>query len=268
MSTDAMSTDAMSTDAMSMSLTRVGAIIRKELAEFRRNRFILVTASILPLIFLISPTAQILAIKASAVTAVLQRRVETGLFLPLLIPVFVPSILSAYAVVGEREQGTLEPVLTTPVSRVEFLLGKAAAIFVPAIGVSYLIFGVFVAITQFAARPAVATAVLNAPQLPAALVFIPLLAGWAIWVGLAISARASDTRVAQQLSILASLPPVAVTALMSFNVISPTPIVVAALAGGLLVIDVVACFAVARVFDRERLITGTKPTGGYRIRGA
>jgi len=25
---------------------------------------------------------------------------------------------------------------------------------------------------------------------------------------------------------------------------------------------------VARVFDRERLITGTKPTGGYRIRGA
>ena len=110
-------------------------------------------------------------------STVLQRRVETGLFLPLLIPVFVPSILSAYAVVGEREQGTLEPVLTTPISRVEFLLGKAAAIFVPAIGVAYLIFGVFVAITQFAAQPAVATAVLHAPQLLAALVFIPLLAG-------------------------------------------------------------------------------------------
>jgi ABC-type Na+ efflux pump permease subunit len=252
-----------------MSMTRIGAVIRKELAEFRRNRFILVTASILPIIFLISPTAQILAIKASAVTAVLQHRVEYGLFLPLLIPVFVPSILSAYAVVGEREQGTLEPVLTTPVSRVEFLLGKAAAIFVPAIGVSYLIFGVFVAITQFAARPAVATAVLHAPQLPAALVFIPLLAGWSIWVGLFISARASDTRVAQQLSILASLPPVAVAALMSFNVIRPTVAVVAALAGGLLVIDAVACFGVAQAFDRERLITGTKrASGSYRVRGA
>jgi ABC-type Na+ efflux pump permease subunit len=259
----------MSTDTMSMSVTRIGAVIRKELAEFRRNRFILVTASVLPIVFLISPTAQILSIKASALSTVLERRVEVGLFLPLLIPVFVPSILSAYAVVGEREQGTLEPVLTTPISRVEFLLGKAAAIFVPAIGVSYLIFGVFVAITQFAARPAVATAVLRAPQLPAALVFIPLLVGWAIWVGLAISARATDTRVAQQLSILASLPPVAVTALMSFNVISPTITVVAALAGGLLVIDVVACSAVAQLFDRERLITGTKPVaGGYRVRGA
>jgi ABC-type Na+ efflux pump permease subunit len=259
---------------MSVSTTRVGAVIRKELTEFRRNRLIVSTTAIVPIVFLISPTAQILAIKASALSTVLQKRVETGLFLPLLIPVFVPAILSAYAVIGEREQGTLEPVLTTPISRVEFLLGKAAAIFLPAIGVSYLMFGVFVAITQFAAKPAVAAAVLHAPQLPAALVFIPLLAAWAIWVGLGISARVSDTRVAQQLGILASLPPVAVAALMSFQVISPTFAVAAALAGGLLVIDGLACFAVAQVFDRERLITGTKPTSGdtarqgYRVRGA
>ena len=254
---------------MSMSAARIGAVIRKELAEFRRNRFILATAAILPIVFLVSPTVSILAIKASALSTVLEKRVETSLFLPLLIPVFVPALLSAYAVVGEREQGTLEPVLTTPVSAVEFLVGKAAAIFMPAVGISYLMFGVFVAITQFAARPAVATAVLHAPQLLAALVFIPLLAAWAIWVGLAISARSSDTRVAQQLSILASLPPVAVAALMSFNVIRPTLAVVAAFAGGLLVVDALACFAVAQVFDRERLITGTKPTSGsYRVRGA
>ena len=254
---------------MSMSATRIGAVIRKELSEFRRNRFILVTATILPIVFLISPTVTILAIKASTASTVLDRRVDTSLFLPLLIPVFVPALLSAYAVVGEREQGTLEPVLTTPVSAVEFLLGKATAIFMPAVGVAYLMFGVFVAITQIGAVPAVATAVLHAPQLPAALVFIPLLAGWAIWVGLAISARATDTRVSQQLSTLASLPPVALAALFSFNVISPTFAVAAAFAGGLLVIDGLACFAVARVFDRERLITGTKPTSGsYRTRGA
>jgi ABC-type Na+ efflux pump permease subunit len=254
---------------MNMSAARIGAVIRKELAEFRRNRFILVTATILPIVFLISPTVTIVALKASAVSTLLDKRVDTSLFLPLLIPVFVPALLSAYAVVGEREQGTLEPVLTTPVSGVEFLLGKATAIFLPAVGVAYLMFGVFVAITQFAAAPAVASAVLHAPQLPAALVFIPLLAGWAIWVGLAISARATDTRVAQQLGTLASLPPVALAALFSFRLISPTFAVAAAFAGGLLVIDALACFAVARVFNRERLITGTKATSGsYRIRGA
>ena len=111
-------------------------------------------------------------------------------------------------------------------------------------------------ITQLAAGPAVAAAVWHAPQLPAALVFIPLLAAWAIWVGLAVSARASDTHVAQQLSILGSLPPVALAALMSFQVISPTFGLAAALAGGLLAIDCAACLVVARLFDRERLVTG------------
>lgn len=241
---------------MSMSATRVSAVIRKELAEFRRNRLIIVTASILPVIFLVEPTVNILILKASASSATLDRRVELSLFLPLLVPVLLPAILSAYSVVGEREQGTLEPVLTTPISRVELLLGKAAAIFMPAVAVAYLIFGVFVAITQFGAASAVAAAVRHAPQLPAALVFIPLLAAWAIWVGLAISTRVTDTRVAQQLSLLASLPPFALTALMSFQVISPTFGLAAALAGGLLAIDCLACLVVARMFDRERLITG------------
>ena len=167
--------------------------------------------------------------------------------------------MSAYSVVGEREQGTLEPVLTTPVSGTELVIGKAAAIFMPAVALGYLIFGVFVAITQLAASSPVAAAVRHAPQLPAALVFIPLLAAWSIWVGLAISTRVSDTRVAQQLSVLGSLPPAALAALMSFQVISPTFGLAAALAGGLLAIDCAACLVVARLFDRERLITGIRP---------
>jgi ABC-type transport system involved in multi-copper enzyme maturation permease subunit len=245
---------------MSASTARVGAVIRKELAEFRRNRLIVGTAVVLPLVFLVSPTVSILDIKAQALSAVLERRVEAGLFIPLLVPVLVPAIMSAYAVVGEREQGTLEPVLTTPVSRAELLIGKAAAIFMPAAALGYLIFGVFFAITQLAANSAVAAAVRHAPQLPAALVFIPLLAAWGVWVGLAISARVSDTRVAQQLSVLGSLPTVGVAALMQFQVISPTFGLAAALAGGLLVVDCAACLAVARLFDRERLITGTRPS--------
>ena len=244
---------------MSISTARIGAVIRKELAEFRRNRFILTTTAILPIVFLISPTAQILAVKASALSTALDKRVDYALFLPLLVPVLVPTLMSAYSVVGEREQGTLEPVLTTPVSGTELLLGKAAAIFMPAVALGYLIFGVFVAITQLAATSPVAAAVRHAPQLPAALVFIPLLAAWSIWVGLAISTRVTDTRVAQQLSVLGSLPPAALAALMSFQVISPTFGLAAALAGGLLAIDCVACLVVARLFDRERLITGVRP---------
>ena len=240
---------------MSASTVRIGAVIRKELAEFRRNRLIVTTSALLPVVFLIGPTISI--VRASALTA--STRIEYSLFVPLLVPVFVPSLMSAYSVVGEREQGTLEPVLTTSVGRTELLIGKAAAIFMPAVVLGYLIFGVFVLVTQLAAQPAVAADVLHAPQLPAALVFIPLLAAWGIWVGLAISTRVSDTRVSQQLSVLGSLPPVALAALMQFQIISPTFALAAALAAGLLVIDCAAGLLVARLFDRERLITGSRP---------
>src|ERR1017187_5632410 len=243
---------------MSASTARVGAVIRKELAELRRNRLIVTTAAMLPVLFLVVPTVSILTVKASALSAGVGKGIDRSLFLPLMVPVLVPAMMSAYAVVGEREQGTLEPVLTTPVSRAELLIGKAAAIFMPAVALGYLVFGVFVAITQFAAAPAVAAAVRHAPQLPATLVFIPLLAAWGIWGGLAISARVTDTRVAQELSPLASLPAVGLAALMSFQVISPT----FGLAAGLLAVDCAACLVVVRLFDRERLITGARPSRG------
>jgi ABC-2 type transport system permease protein len=240
------------------SPVRVGAVILKEFGEFRRNKLIVSTSVVFPVVFLVEPTVSILKINARTASTALDTRIDLSLFLPLLVPVVVPALLSAYAVVGEREQGTLEPVLTTPVGRAELVIGKAAAIFMPAAILAYLVFGAFIAITQFAAAPAVAAAVRHAPQLPAALVFIPLLAAWAVWVGLAISARVTDTRVAQQLSILASLPPAVLAALMSFQVITPTFTLAATLAGGLLAVDCAACLVVARLFDRERLVTGSR----------
>jgi len=40
---------------VSASTARVGAVIRKELSELRRNRLIVTTAAMLPVIFLVAP---------------------------------------------------------------------------------------------------------------------------------------------------------------------------------------------------------------------
>ncbi|MFC1412885.1 ABC transporter permease subunit [Streptacidiphilus sp. N1-12] len=237
---------------------RVGAVVRKELTEFRRNRFILSTMALFPVVFLISPTITILASRAAADSPQLDRQVGVSLMFLMLIPVFVPTTIAASSVVGEREQGTLEPVLTTPIRREELLIGKALAILAPAVGLSYLVFGVFLGIVGLGADPVIATAVWHAPQLVAEVFYIPLLAAWAIWVGLAVSTKAGDTRVAQQLSTLASLPPIALIALMSFQVVRPTLAVALLFAGLLLVVDCAAYLVVARLFDRERLVTGAR----------
>ena len=54
---------------------------------------------------------------------------------------------------------------------------------------------------------------------------------------------------------------------MSFHVITPAFGLVAALAGGLLAVDCAACLVVARLFDRERLITGARPSRGIPAPG-
>jgi hypothetical protein len=56
---------------VSASAARVGAVIGKELAELRRNRLIVTTAAMLPVIFLVGPTAEILTLKASALSTTL-----------------------------------------------------------------------------------------------------------------------------------------------------------------------------------------------------
>jgi ABC-type transport system involved in multi-copper enzyme maturation permease subunit len=247
---------------MSISAARIGAVTHKELTEFRRSRLIMATMGIIPLIFLATPTAAILAIGGSTPPAQVHQAAGFLLLYLLLIPVLIPATIAAYAVAGEREQGTLEPVLSTPVRREELLIGKASAAFIPAVSIAYLVLGVFLAIVQFGADPVVATAVWHAPELLAEVFFIPLLAGWTIWVGLAISSKASDIRVAQQLSVLASLPPVALTLLLQFKVISSTLALVVSLAAVLLLIDCAAYLLVSKLFDTERLVTGAKATGG------
>jgi len=243
---------------MSFGWHRVGAIFRKELRDYRRNRFVIGTMTLVPIVFIIAPMIQLFAANAAADTARLDSRVGLSLLYMLVIPAVVPSTLSAYSVVGEREQGTLEPVLTTPISREEFLVGKALAAFVPALVIAYAVFGIFLAAAALFAHPVIASAIYTGPHILVQLLFTPLLAGWAIWVGIAVSARSTDVRAAQQLGALASLPPLAILALMSLNVITESTTLAIGLATGLLVFDLLAWRVVAAVFGREWLVTGRR----------
>jgi ABC-2 type transport system permease protein len=243
---------------VSFSWARTGAILQKELRDYRRNRLVIYTMAALPLLFTILPMIQLFAFNTSAANPKLHDRIGISLLYMVIVPAIIPSFLAAYSVVGEREQGTLEPVLTTPIRREEFLVAKALAAFLPAICVAYVIFGIFLGAAALFAHPAIAAVVFAGDHLLVQLLFTPLVAGWSVWVGIAISTRLSDIRAAQQLAMVASLPPVAIVALMSFNVISPSVALGLGIAAALLLIDGLAWRAVAAMFNRERLITGAR----------
>lgn len=243
---------------MSFSWTRVRAIAVKELRDYRRNRFVIGTMTVMPLVFIILPMLSLFRANAAADTSNLNLRIGASMLYMLVIPAFMPSTLSAYSVVGERAQGTLEPVLITPVRREEFLIAKALAAFVPTLVIAYTVFGVFLLAAAVFAHPVIVSAIYAGTHVLVQLLFTPLLAGWGIWIGIAVSARSTDVRVAQQLSVLGTLPLLAILALISLNVITVSAGLAIALAAALLAVDLLAWRVVAAMFDRERLITGTR----------
>jgi len=224
--------------------------------EFRRNRFVIGTMAALPFVFLITPMLTIFRIPASASGPQVKAAVGVISLLMFIVPIVLPPVIASYSVVGERDQGTLEPVLTAPVRASELLLGKAVAAFIPSVGVAYAIYFLVLISVRFGAARVVSDVVWHPPQLLAQLLFTPLLALWAIWVGIGISTRASDVRVAQQLATLASLPLLGFTSLVSFQIITPSVPLAVTCALGLLAIDLIAWRIVSNLFDRERLITG------------
>ncbi len=243
-----------------MSRNRILSVVRKEVREFRRNRFVIGTMAVLPFVFLITPMLTIFKIPDSASGPQVKAAVGAISLLMLIIPIVIPPVIAAYSVVGERDQGTLEPVLTAPVRASELLLGKAVAAFLPSVVIAYAIYLVVLISVRFGAAHVVRAVVFHPPQLLAQILFTPLLALWSIWVGIGISTRASDVRVAQQLATVAGLPLLAFTSLLSFQLIKPSVPLAIGLAFALLVADVIAWRIVSRLFDRERLVTGHRRT--------
>jgi len=122
---------------VSVPTRRIRAIVRKELREYRRTVSIVATMAVIPLIFMVAPLVEVLALPESSSGALLS---GDPLAILLGIPALVPAAIAAYAVAGERQQGTLEPVLTTPIRREEFLLAKALATLIPSLAISVAVY--------------------------------------------------------------------------------------------------------------------------------
>lgn len=234
---------------------RILAIARKEAREYRRNRSVLSAMAIYPIVFLVQPLVALFNAPPEAAGAI--RHTHQMLYM-LGVPILMPATLAAYAITGERQQGSLEPVLTTPIRREEFILGKGLAVWLPAVVAAFIVYVIFLGAVALSGKPDILSAILGGPDLIVQAVYTPLLAALSTWIGLAISTRAGDVRVAQQLSILGSLPLLAGAIVLAFGIVEVTTGLLVVVGVVLLVADLQAWRFVAPLFDRERLITGSR----------
>src|SRR6185437_13324903 len=103
-----------------------------------------------------------------------------------------------------------------------------------------------------------ASAVLQVPDVLVQVLFTPLIAVLTVWVSLAISTRSTDVRVAMQLGAVAALPVLLVAYLITFGAIPATLTLGVGIGAGLLVLDGIGWRLVSALFNRERLIAGTR----------
>jgi ABC-2 type transport system permease protein len=177
------------------------------------------------------------------------------LMLFLLAPIVGAVSLAAYSVVGEKQGRTLEPLLTTPLTTTEILLGKVLASFVPALVIEAIGVTLYFALMAIFALPGVAPAVLVPRTFILLGVIGPLAALAALQATIAVSSRVNDPRSAQQIAVVLVLPLVAMLIGQIAGAFILTTGILLAIALFLAIVWVLLVLLSVALFDRETILT-------------
>jgi ABC-2 type transport system permease protein len=267
-------------------MNKIKTIIRKEWAEVFKNRMVIFTVAFLPLLMTAIPLVIIYGTRGNSVgsaSGVATAEMPAGMpqsmcpnglssqdcfqvfmvsefmMLFMLVPVAIPVTIAAYSIVGEKTTHSLEPLLATPITTTELLVGKCLAAVIPAIIATYSAFGVFALGSWIiVANKTLLMALLDARWLVAIFIVGPLLAVSAVAFSLMISSRVNDPRVAEQVSMVIIVPvlvgffgQVAGLFVLNTQIISIVAIV-------MLFLDIILLFLTTRIFQREQILTRWK----------
>ncbi len=200
---------------------KVLVILRKEFLEIVQQRILLFSILLPPLLFIVLPLfflqlggngSRASSLHVPSLQGLTLHEYTQGLVgtefsnIFLLLSMLVPSTIAAYSIIGEKNSRTLEPLLATPVRRWQLLAGKMLAALLPAVLVTWMSGGLFIAELAIVTDANVVSHVVTGGWLILFLASTPLLGLIAVAVMTAISSRVNDTRTAQQLSIWAVVP--------------------------------------------------------------
>ncbi|NOX44287.1 MAG: ABC transporter permease [Caldiserica bacterium] len=234
-------------------MRRIRAVLRREWAEAMRIKMVLFSVCFFPLFM--TGFAAYLVWQGRALPpqgqAVL---LNTALIYFLVLPVVIPLSIAAYSIVGEKEQGTLEPLLATPIRDWELFLGKSMAPVIPGLILSWAAFGLFLLASRLILGE-IPRGVLSLPWFLSIFALAPFLALFAVFVTMIVSSRTSDTRAAYQFSSLAVLPALIPLIVYSARLTAVNLAFVGIEAGILLPLNALALYIAVRLFRREEILT-------------
>jgi len=181
-------------------------------------------------------------------------------FFYLILAGYLPSSIASYTLVGEKVEKSLEPLLATPTTDSEILLGKGIAAFIPPVVAILAGSALFMVLMDLVTHSKLGYYFF--PNWNAAIVLflmVPLAVIMSVEWNVVVSSRVSDVRTAQQLGILVVLPFAGIYVsgeldIVNLGVTSNLLIV----AGILFVVDLVLLYVARATFQREEILTSWK----------
>ncbi len=264
-----------------MYMNKIKTIIRKEWAEVFKNRMVLFSVIVLPLILSVIPLGILSSTGGSKVNVgntelppQIQQFCKTGmnsaqcmqyyivsefLILFMMIPLFIPVNIAAYSIVGEKTTHSLEPLLATPITTGELLTGKNLASVIPAILATWAGFAIF-AIGSFliTGGGALAANLISPMWLLAIFIAGPLMAVLSVNFSVMVSSRVNDPRVAEQMSAVLIVPLIALIVAQFAGLIILNSSLVIILCIILVLLDILMIYLAVHMFQRETILTRWK----------
>ncbi len=259
-------------------MDKIKTIIRKEWADVFKHRLVLLSMLFIPVAFTTVPVAALMATGEAQIGEVGRQLAAQssplcppGLTTPqcyklhvlnqfmllfMFTPLILPVTIAAYSVVGEKTTHSLEPILATPITTTELLIGKNLAAAIPATLGTWFSFLIYVAGAGMLVGTPLALALLFQPAWWVALLVIgPQLSILSVNFAMMVSSRVNEPHVAEQLSALVVLPLLLLFFAQAAGLIILNRSLIVVLAVVLAAVDVFLFHLAVRVFDRETILT-------------
>jgi ABC-type Na+ efflux pump permease subunit len=185
---------------------------------------------------------------------------ESIIYIFVVLATVLPSTIAAYSIVGEKVEKTLEPLLATPTTDGEILLGKGIAAFIPPVLSAWAGASIFMGLADYL--------LLNAglgyyyfPNWNAGVMLLllaPLAAILSIEVAVIASSRVTDVRGANQIAGLMFIPFVVVFFAGAEGIFAFSVDNLLIFSGVVVIVDVILFFLSKATFNREEILTKWK----------
>jgi len=247
-----------------MDLQNVLSVASKDFESYRRKKSIIAYTLGLPLVLSVVFSLVVQrdiapSVQSGAGIDSLNLGLESLTYFFVVFAAVLPTSIAAYSIVGEKVEKSLEPMLATPLSDNEILLGKTIASLVPPVLTTWLGASIFMVASDYLLRGVISYYYF--PNLNAGLmlfVLAPLAALFGVEVAVIASSRISDVRGANQLGGLVWIPfmvifILAVEGNFQFSVVN-----LSLTSGTLGAIELILYFVTTSTFRRERILTRWK----------